>query len=336
MAWDSVKRIAWRSVKWVLGLIISTIGFIEIASRYEEWKATGWGFSGLPLSSTAWWDIVRIALVILGVSIILSDIWSKIKLRSASFKTEILDKKSAYQEGDIVQFQAEYTGKLKNGYFLADIIPPSGTVLPDGKQKTQAVDNATWHSPWADHGRMGRIRGTNAPPREWGFQIPAKCPTGKYKVVFEVYDGEFGKAKQLGSGEDFFVVESVADVTRQPDEVNVEKLTDLLNLVYLPLYSAVLEMKEGKATFPHTNLTVGNLHNPCRLSSVRLELYGRRQKIGRRFKEYSSRTKRLRWRNSFTHSSSTPSLCHAMIFRSSAKESRGFSKANLPNSNWTS
>ena len=262
LAWDSVKRIAWRSVKWVLGLIISTIGFIEIASRYEEWKATGWGLSGLPLSSTAWWDIVRIALVVLGVSIILSDIWSQIKLRSASFKTEILDKKSAYQEGDIVQFRAEYTGKLKNGYFLADIIPPSGTVLPDGKQKTQAVDNATWHSPWADHGRMGRIRGTNAPPREWGFQIPAKCPTGKYKVVFEVYDGEFGKAKQLGSGEDFFVVESVADVTRQPDEVNVEKLTDLLNLVYVPLYSAVLEMKEGKATFPHTNLTVGNLQNP--------------------------------------------------------------------------
>jgi hypothetical protein len=39
-------------------------------------------------------------------------------------------------------------------------------------------------------------------------------------------------------------------------------LSDLLRLVYAPLYSAVLEMKEGKDTLPFTNLAVGNRNNP--------------------------------------------------------------------------
>ena len=144
----------------------------------------------------------------LGIVLVISDIVVRIKSRSASFKAEILNRKSSYHEGDTVQFWAQYAGKLDKGYFLAEINAPSGTTLPNGKQKIQAIDPTTYHSPLVGHGRMGRVSGTNTPPREWGFQIPSKYPVGKYRVVFEVWDGEFGKAKRLAWAEDFFVVES--------------------------------------------------------------------------------------------------------------------------------
>jgi hypothetical protein len=61
-----------------------TVGFLEIAPRYEQWKASvGSLISGLTPSSAenVWWDIVRVALIIVGVSIISSDILSRIKTR---------------------------------------------------------------------------------------------------------------------------------------------------------------------------------------------------------------------------------------------------------------
>ena len=156
--------------------------------------------------------------------------------RSASFKAEILNRKSGYHEGDTVQFWAQYAGRLDKGYFLAEVNAPPGTILPNGGQKVQVVDPTTYHSPLVGHGRMGRVSGTNTPPREWGFQIPSKYPAGKSQVVFEVWDGEFGKAKPLGWKEDFFVVESGGRPAEQPTEITNREREDFKNGVAAEIY----------------------------------------------------------------------------------------------------
>jgi len=235
LAWNSVRRNARSLVKWAAGTAASTIGFLEIAPRYEQWKASVWSLtSGLaPSAENVWWDLIRVALVVIGVSIILSDIPSRIK---KNFKAEVLEKKSGYHEGDTVRFWAQYAGRLDKGYFLAEVNAPPGTILPNGGQKVQVIDPTTYHSPLVDHGRMGRVSGTNTPPREWGFQIPSNYPTGKSQVVFEVWDGEFGKAKPLGWKEDFFVVESGGRPAEQPTEITNREKEDFKNSVAAEIY----------------------------------------------------------------------------------------------------
>lgn len=100
MAWIWVRKNIWPLVRSALGIVVGTIGFLEIAPRYEQWKASIWSLiSGLPTSSAVWWDIIRIALLVVGVSIILSEIWSRIKSKSLySGKTE-LDPRFLHVEG---------------------------------------------------------------------------------------------------------------------------------------------------------------------------------------------------------------------------------------------
>jgi hypothetical protein len=189
-----------------------------------------------------------------------------------TFHGEIVAK-NRFLLGEEVHFKAWFKGELKHGLFTCHVR------LADGSFEYWPAYDTFRRS---ENGDLGVLSGRKVHEAEWSGPILKAHPTGNYEAHIKVCDrADLGsdnltvKEKLVSfwvlppgyvssSGGISATITSSGDTgfMIQAAEAERDARADLLTLVYVPLYSAVLEMKEGKDTFPHTNLTVGNPHNP--------------------------------------------------------------------------
>ena len=181
--------------------------------------------------------------------------------------------KDRFLLGEKVHFKAWFKGELKHGLFTCHVR------LADGRFEYWPAYDTFRRS---EYGDLGVLSGRAVHGAEWSGPVLKDHPTGNYEAHIKVCDRPDLGSDNLTVKEklvSFWVLPPgyvsssggiSATITSSGDtgfmvqaaEAERDSRADLLTLVYVPLYSAVLEMKEGKDTFPHTNLTVGNLHNP--------------------------------------------------------------------------
>jgi len=213
------------------------------------------------------------------------------KLR-ADFEAGI-HRKGIYHYGQEIQFWAKYTGKLKNGGFSAKVTAPDGVILPNGK----SVD---W---WADENAKKALNGNRLHSRTWEHPIPANC-AGRFKVGIVVYDNSSAEQTVLDTIDEFFVVESGAHPTQQPDDVKLhaQQVSETVP-AEMPIlwYNAGKILPREYGYGPHdiegadskSKLTVIQFDNKARLKGVMDGLHKKKQYYVRIYGPYHHGAKTL-------------------------------------------
>jgi hypothetical protein len=120
------------------------------------------------------------------------------------FKGEIDSRQEKYDRGkEHVIFKAQYNGKIKNGYFAAEIIQSQHSEFPND---TFHLDNTSGNvtsfceptindnmeNDWNIHNipsELGKINGQNIKTKwfYWTWKIPEYAPIGDYRVIIGVW-----------------------------------------------------------------------------------------------------------------------------------------------------
>lgn len=143
--------------------------------------------------------------------------------RKPKFKAEITNEQRTFvRETMILTFQSEYYGKLKNGYFMNEILLPENNRInmfsrtipnlsPDG-QSVMSFCNETIED---SKSRKGLLNGWRKSVYTWNWNIPNQndMPLGNYRVRMMVFNE--GNVEPLRTIEDTF------EVINQPNDSRV-------------------------------------------------------------------------------------------------------------------
>lgn len=118
------------------------------------------------------------------------------------FKGEIKNRKDEYdRKTDYIDFRAKYNGRLEQGYFASEIIPPQPFTFgtPHLHQESGNVTsfcettiNGDIKNDWNIHNiatNIGKLHGRNIKTGwfEWTWKIPIYAPIGEYRVIIGVW-----------------------------------------------------------------------------------------------------------------------------------------------------
>jgi hypothetical protein len=150
-----------------------------------------------------------------------------------TFEAKIKNKKIKYdRKSEKVTFTVKYRGGLKQGFTVAEIIPPSKFDIdtPNLDSKSGSVssfcnetvkDFAESNTIYNIDKKIGKLHGHNIEIDElnWEWTIPEFAPLGNYKVIIGIYDRSHDRDSKLvsehQSEESFYVVDSDSSHYRQ-------------------------------------------------------------------------------------------------------------------------
>jgi hypothetical protein len=140
--------------------------------------------------------------------------------RKPTYKARIINQQTTFIVGSVnLTFQSEFTGELKNGYFVNEIIFPENTGMNDfTKTMPDLINNRQGALSFCDEtikdkqNRIGILNGHIESSYTWSWYIPNQngMPLGNYRVRMMVFNER--------EGQPLHTIESAFTVTNNSTE----------------------------------------------------------------------------------------------------------------------